>query len=155
MFKINILAVGKNKDCWVDESITHYLKLLKKYADLSVIYIPDVRQSKNFSEKELRKAEAVLIENKFASDYRIALSDRGKSLNSFQFAAFLSDIMIKQGRCDFIIGGIFGLDDSILKQCACTLSFSPMTFSHQLIRPILLEQLYRGFSIISGGKYHK
>jgi 23S rRNA (pseudouridine1915-N3)-methyltransferase len=155
MFRIDIVALGKNKDRWVDEAILHYITLLKKFASINVIYIPDIKGAKNFNELELRRAEAAAIEKRLHSGYPIALSDRGKVFNSVEFARFLSKLMMKSGSCEFIIGGIYGLDSSILEECRATLSLSPMTFSHQLVRPILLEQLYRAFSILSGGKYHK
>jgi 23S rRNA (pseudouridine1915-N3)-methyltransferase len=155
MFHIHILALGKNKDRWVDEAVTHYLTLLKKFAVVSPVYLQDVRQAKNLNELELRRKEAILINSALKSTYQIALSDKGKLYDSIQFARFLERLMQKSAACDFLIGGIYGLDESIIKQSQEIVSLSPMTLSHQLIRPVLLEQLYRAFSIISGGKYHK
>jgi 23S rRNA (pseudouridine1915-N3)-methyltransferase len=155
MFHITLIAIGKNKDYWVDAAVEHYLTFLKKYAEVTLDYIPDAKQSKNLSETELRRAEAVQIQKRIKSSYQIAMSEKGKSFNSKKFADFLQQIQMKSGDADFIIGGIYGLDDSILRKCHTTLSLSPMTMSHQLVRPVLLEQIYRAFSIISGGKYHK
>jgi 23S rRNA (pseudouridine1915-N3)-methyltransferase len=155
MFHINILAIGKNKEQWLDASITHYLTLLKKYAAVEMIYIPDAKNTKNMSAMELKKAEAIIFNKYGKSDDRIALSDRGKIFDSIQFSSFLMQLMQKTNGVEFLIGGIYGLDDSILKDSKQILSLSPMTFSHQLVRPILLEQLYRGLSIISGSSYHK
>jgi 23S rRNA (pseudouridine1915-N3)-methyltransferase len=155
MFRIDILALGKNKDRWVDEAVTHYITLLKKFAKVNIIYIPDIIGAKNFNVQELRRAEAAAIEKRLHSDYSIALSDRGKALSSDEFARFLSKIMMRSGNSEFVIGGIYGLNSSVIEKCRATLSLSPMTFSHQLVRPILLEQLFRAYSILSGGKYHK
>jgi len=155
MFRIDILALGKNKDRWVDEAVTHYITLLKKFARVNIIYIPDIKGAKNFNEQELRRAEAAAIEKRLHSDYPIALLDRGKAFSSDEFARFLSKITMRSGNCEFVIGGIYGLDSSVIEKCRATLSLSPMTFSHQLVRPILLEQLFRAYSILSGGKYHK
>jgi 23S rRNA (pseudouridine1915-N3)-methyltransferase len=155
MFHISILAIGKNKEQWLDAGVTHYLMLLKKYAAVEMIYIPDAKNSKNMSAMELKRAEAVIFNKYGKSDYRIALSDRGKVFNSIQFSSLLMQLMQKTNGVEFIIGGIYGLNDSILKESKQILSLSPMTYSHQLVRPILLEQLYRGLSIISGSNYHK
>jgi|WetSurMetagenome_2_1015567.scaffolds.fasta_scaffold438611_1 23S rRNA (pseudouridine1915-N3)-methyltransferase len=155
MFHINILTIGKNKEQWLDASITHYLTLLKKYATVEMIYVPDAKNAKNMNAMELKKVEAVIFNKYGKSDYRIALSDRGKIFESIQFSSFLMQLMQKINKVEFLIGGIYGLDDSILKDSKQILSLSPMTFSHQLVRPILLEQLYRGLSIISGSSYHK
>lgn len=156
MLKINIISVGKNKDKWVEEAISHYDKLLKKYVVISFDYIPGKRLSKNLSEKELCALEAELIMQKLKSRYRIALSDKGKLYNSRDFSDWLSVLPNKShGDCDFIIGGIYGMDKSFLKSCHEIISLSPLTMSHQIVRPVLLEQLYRGFSILSGSKYHR
>ncbi len=156
MFRINIITLGTNKNAWVDDAVAHYLKLLKKYASVRIDYIPDIKKSKNLSKSELTDQEEKLIEKYLKSNYRIALSDKGKKYRSEQFARFLSDIMQKsQGSVDFVIGGVYGLSKDFLTDSRSILSLSPMTMSHQLIRPVLLEQLYRGFSILSGTKYHK
>ena len=155
MFQIDLLMVGKNKEKWVEAAIAHYLLLLKKYSTLKITYIPDIKNAGNLTAKELRKAEADAISKHIRSGYQIALADKGKAYDSIQFGAFLQQLMQKTGRVEFIIGGIFGLDDSILQKSKQILSLSPMTFSHQLARPILLEQLYRGFSIMAGTGYHK
>lgn len=156
MLKINIISIGKNKDKWVDEAILHYVKLLKKYSLLTFDFIPGKKLSKNYSEDELRSLEAKLIKPKLRSRYQIALSDKGRSYDSKEFSKWLSALPNKSfGSCDFIIGGIYGLDKSFLKSCHEIISLSPMTMSHQIIRPVLLEQLYRGFSILSGSKYHR
>ncbi|PKK83502.1 MAG: 23S rRNA (pseudouridine(1915)-N(3))-methyltransferase RlmH [candidate division Zixibacteria bacterium HGW-Zixibacteria-1] len=156
MFRINITTLGKNKDKWVDEAVAHYLKLLKKYADIQIYYLPDVKNSKSLSKAELIDREQVIFEKNLKSDYIIALSDKGRSFNSEKFAEFLSRLeRDSRGSADFIIGGVYGLSSQFIDNCQSVLSLSPMTMSHQLVRPVLLEQLYRGFSILAGGSYHK
>jgi 23S rRNA (pseudouridine1915-N3)-methyltransferase len=156
MLKINIITLGKSKTEWVNEAIEHYKKLLKKFVHLSFICIPDIKKSHGLSEKEIKKQEAARLNKKFISEYRIALSDKGRQFASEQFAQYLSHLLKNSGgSVDFIIGGIYGLDDSIINDCRDVVSLSPLTMSHQLIRPVLLEQLFRGFSILSGGKYHR
>ena len=156
MFRINIIAVGKNKDDWVDGAVAHYLKLLQRYADVKFDIIPDIKKSKSLSSTELVDREEKQIEKHLKSNYAIALADKGRRFTSEQFAEYLTKIMQQsQGSVDFVIGGAYGLSDSFIKKCRAALSLSPMTMSHQLVRPVLLEQLYRGFSIISGTQYHK
>jgi 23S rRNA (pseudouridine1915-N3)-methyltransferase len=155
MFRINIIAIGKNKDDWIESAVAHYLKLLKKYASVSIKYLPDIKNSKNLSEEELKLAEAELISKNKKSQFQIALSDKGKTFNTLTFAEYLESLKNQVGIVDFIIGGIYGLDESLIKECNLCLSLSPMTMSHQLVRPVFLEQLYRCFSINAGGKYHK
>jgi 23S rRNA (pseudouridine1915-N3)-methyltransferase len=155
MFKINIIAVGKNKDRWVEEAVEHYLVMLKKYAAISMVYVADVKNSKNLSERELKRLEAINIRKRLSDGHKIALAVEGRRRDSMQFARYLQNLFHKTGQCDFIIGGVRGLDSSIMNLCHDSLSLSEMTFSHRLIRPVLLEQLYRAFSIISGGGYHR
>jgi len=155
MFHINIIVIGKNKEFWVESATDHYLTLLKKYADVAMNYVPDIKQSKNLSDIELRRAEAIFIKKNLKSDHRIALSNSGKQMDSVAFARYIEALTMKSGSCDLIIGGIYGLDKTIIDLCDDTLSLSLMTMSHQLVRPVLLEQLYRAFSIIAGGSYHK
>ena len=156
MLKINIIAIGKNKDTWVAESVMHYTKYIRRYANISIEYLPDKSRSRSMAASEVMKAEAELIKRKPKSNYLISLSDRGKSMDSLQFSEWLKKLSIKcGGACDFIIGGIYGLDKDILSSSNEIISLSPLTMSHQLVRPVLLEQIYRAFSIINGGKYHK
>ena len=156
MFRVNVIALGKNKERWVDEAVAHYLKLLKKYAAVEIVYVPDIKKSKSLSETEIRRQEARLVEGKSKSKYRVALWDKGRPLDSKGFAEYLSHLMLEShGPVDFIIGGACGLDQSLLESCDEVISLSPMTFSHQIIRPVFLEQLYRALSILAGDKYHK
>jgi 23S rRNA (pseudouridine1915-N3)-methyltransferase len=156
MPRINIIAVGRNKDDWVDHAIGHYLKLLKKFARVDFIYIPDIKKGKKHSERKIIAKEAEAIRERVHSQIMISLADNGRLYaNSFEFAEKIIKLVAEKGTCDFIIGGIYGLDNSILERCHEVVSLSPFTMSHQLIRIVLLEQLYRGFSVLSGGDYHK
>ncbi len=156
MLKINIISIGKNKDRWIDDSIAHYIKMLKKYATITFDYIPGKSISDKISKPEMIRLEGSLIRRRLKSDYHIALSEKGKPLNSIEFSRWLSSLLRNcNGSCDIMIGGIHGLDPELMKSCRDIISLSPMTMSHLIVRPVLLEQLYRGFSILSGGKYHK
>ncbi len=156
MLRIRIIAVGKNKDTWVDLAVSHYLKLLKKHADISFDCVADIKNSKNLAPHEIKKKEAEKIQKASRSNYKIALHDSGKSYDTIEFSEYLKNLMNNSGGAvEMIVGGAYGLDKSILAECNDRLSLSPMTMSHQLIRPVLLEQLFRAFDILSGGKYHK
>jgi 23S rRNA (pseudouridine1915-N3)-methyltransferase len=156
MLRINVIAVGKNKERWVEEAIEHYLRLLKKYASVDFVCIPDIKKSRSRIPATIVSFEAEAIRKRFQAGCQIALSHEGRSLTSEQFADYMRQLMnTGGGSVDFIIGGAFGLHPSIPAECRDVISFSCMTISHQLIRPVLLEQLYRAFSILSGGKYHK
>ncbi|MBN2226770.1 MAG: 23S rRNA (pseudouridine(1915)-N(3))-methyltransferase RlmH [candidate division Zixibacteria bacterium] len=155
MFHVRIIAVGKNKDHWVDDAIAHYSTLLKKYASVELICTADVKKTKNIPETEVMKREAPLIRTCLGATFTIALTEKGRSMDSRTLAKELNTLMQKHGGCDIIIGGAYGLDKTLLAECDDRLSLSPLTMSHQLVRPVLMEQLYRAFSILAGGKYHK
>jgi len=156
MLKIKIITVGKNKEAWVDDAIKHYEKLLTKFAKLSFVYIHDIKKTRALGDDDVKKLEASKIKKKLSPNYKVALSDKGRQYNSEEFSNFISKLMQNSGGViEIIIGGVYGLDKSIIDECNDIISLSPMTISHQLVRPVLLEQLYRGFSILSGGKYHK
>ncbi len=156
MLKIKIITIGKNKEVWIDDAMWHYEKLLKKFANLAFVYIPGIKKTRSLSEDEVKKQEASKLMEKLGSGYKVALSDKGRQYDSEEFSKYLSKLMrASGGTIEFVIGGVYGLDKSIIDKCDDIISLSPMTMSHQLIRPVLLEQLYRGFSILSGGKYHK
>ena len=156
MIKIEILGIGRDKDKWVSEGSAHFEKLLGKYCRLSINYLNIKSKSGNLSPVEIKKSEAIEINKKINNYYAVALSDKGQQFNSHEFSHWLNETSLKKGQpLQFIIGGPYGLDDSILVQSDQVLSLSSLTFSHQLVRLVLLEQLYRGLSIMKGSKYHK
>lgn len=157
---INIIAVGKLKEKYLKEAVSEYSKRLSKYCRLDIIEVSDEKAPENMSRAEetaVKEREGQAILKHVKSDtYMIALAIDGKMLSSEAFADFINDLGIK-GRSNiaFIIGGSLGLSDEVLKRADFKLSFSPMTFPHQLMRVILLEQIYRGYRINMGEPYHK
>ena len=148
--------MGRDKDKWVTEGVNHYRKMLGRYASIEIRQLPSPRVSASLSPVEIKKNEAARFEKELTGGYFIALSDRGQKKDSFQFARLLERIQSQnRGPICFLIGGPYGLDDSIIKRADLVLSLSSLTFSHQLARLVLLEQLYRGFSILHGTAYHK
>lgn len=158
---IKILAVGKLKEKYLRSAVSEYLKRLKAYTKIEIIEIPDEQAPENLSDKELEKVldiEGEKINSKIDSlDFVITLEIKGKSLSSEEFAELIEEELNfgKGGDIVFVIGGSNGLSKNVSKRSDYKLSFSEMTFPHQLMRVILLEQIYRGFRIINNHPYHK
>ncbi|UII55928.1 23S rRNA (pseudouridine(1915)-N(3))-methyltransferase RlmH [Cytobacillus spongiae] len=157
---ISIVTVGKLKEKYLKQGIDEYLKRLSSYAKVEVIEVPDEKAPEELSETEMlqvKQKEGERILAKIHPDtYIIALAIDGKLKSSEELADNL-DKLATYGRSKiaFIIGGSLGLSDEILKKADDKLSFSKMTFPHQLMRLILVEQVYRAFRINRGEPYHK
>ncbi|HBR32615.1 MAG: 23S rRNA (pseudouridine(1915)-N(3))-methyltransferase RlmH [Eubacteriales bacterium] len=160
MLSISVIHVGDCKEDCLIQSEREYCKRLKAFCDYNLIAIKDERLPENednaaLIEKAL-KTEAVRIRQKIPKRcYKIALCVEGRGLSSEGFADLLNKT--QQEHCDvvFIIGSSHGIDGRLKTECDYLLSLSEMTFPHQMIRPILAEQIYRAFTIITGRKYHK
>lgn len=158
MLNVKVIAVGKLKEKYLRDACEEYLKRLKRFCNLSLIEIDEHRLSDNPSEKEIEKALNAEAENilKNAVGYIIAMCIEGKQMSSTAFAEKLNELPIYgESNVTFIIGSSFGLSKNVKKNADFMLSMSDMTFPHHLARIMLLEQVYRAFNIISGGKYHK
>ncbi|MBE7049522.1 MAG: 23S rRNA (pseudouridine(1915)-N(3))-methyltransferase RlmH [Ruminococcaceae bacterium] len=158
--KINIICVGKLKEKYLKDAIDEYSKRLKRFCTFSIIELPDEKIGDNPSdaeEKKVLKTEGEKILKSIQSDdYVFALCVEGKEISSERFAKELSNLMVSgKSTVDFVIGGSLGLDDEVKNRSDYKLSFSPMTFPHQLMRVILSEQIYRCFKINANEKYHK
>lgn len=157
---IRIIAVGKLKEKYLKQGISEFSKRLGAYFKLSIIEVPDEEAPEHLSEKELeqvliREGEKILAKIK-QDDYVIALDVKGHSLSSEQFTKKLEQISFAgKNQVCFIIGGSNGLSEAVLKRADDKLSFSKMTFPHQLMRLILLEQIYRAYKIQRNEPYHK
>jgi 23S rRNA (pseudouridine1915-N3)-methyltransferase len=155
VIKFRIIAVGKNKDQWVADGIAHFEKLLSRWARLDWTVIPSVR-SKNLSPAEVKRVEAERLTKHLARGLTVALTDKGQAHDSLALARKLEQWQTRSGgTIQFVIGGPYGLDSAILNQADIQLSLSPLTLSHQIVRLVLAEQLYRAFSILQGTGYHK
>lgn len=157
---INIIAVGKIKEKYIQEGIKEFSKRLSRYCKLTIIEIEDEKAPENLSDKEMegvKSKEGEKILNKIPpSSFVIALVIEGKQLTSEGLAEKFEDIMVNGSNdITFIIGGSLGLDSEVINRSNFKLSFSKMTFPHQLMRLILLEQVYRAWRIIKGEPYHK
>ena len=158
--KFEIITVGKIKEKYLKDGIAEYMKRLKRYANVEIIEVADEQTPDHASEAEeaqIKEKEAQRIQKHIKQDtYLIALAIEGKMLSSTELADKIERLGIDgKSHVTMVIGGSLGLDPSILKQADLLLSFSKMTFPHQLMRMILVEQLYRSYRIIKGEPYHK
>jgi 23S rRNA (pseudouridine1915-N3)-methyltransferase len=158
--KITILCVGKVKEKYFAGAISEYMKRLTRYCRPEIIEVADERTPENAPpavERQIRETEGARLIGKMSPDaFRVALAIDGEMLSSEELSDFLSERMVHgTSHLELIIGGSLGLSDAVLRKADFRLSFSKMTFPHQLMRVILLEQIYRSFKIMSGEPYHK
>ncbi|MDX2001631.1 MAG: 23S rRNA (pseudouridine(1915)-N(3))-methyltransferase RlmH [Chitinophagales bacterium] len=153
--KIELWLVGKT-DAWLAEGIERYTKRMKHYATFEMVVFPESRHKGNASPTQVKAAEAEAIMVKLNdSDHLILLDEHGKEVDSVAFAGYISKLMVAGKRkVIFLIGGAYGFDPVIVKRSNDTLSLSKMTFSHQVIRLLFMEQLYRAHTIINNEPYH-
>lgn len=157
---ITILCVGQIKEKYFRDAIAEYQKRLSRYCKLQMIEVADEKTKENASEAEndlIRKKEGErLLKHIKDSDYCITLEIDGKMLTSEGLSKEIDRLgLAGKSSLVFVIGGSIGLDTAVLKRSDYALSFSKMTFPHQLIRVILLEQIYRSYRIMRGEPYHK
>jgi len=154
MAKLELICVGELKFQELKHMESHYLKRINRFTKLSPWVIKDFK-IKDEEQKKKKEGEAMmaLVEPK---DFVVALDEKGKTLSSKDFARFLEEkLSYHPGRTLFLVGGHAGLHPQILNRANYKLSFSPMTFAHDLFRIIFLEQLYRAFTITRGITYHR
>lgn len=158
--KITIITVGKIKEKYLRDAIAEYSKRLSKYCKLEILEVADEKTPENASEGleyMIRQKEGERILKLIRDDsYVITLEIGGKMLDSVEFADKIETLGV-QGKSHicFVIGGSIGLGDEVLRRSDFAVSFSRMTFPHQLMRVILLEQIYRGYRIMNHQPYHK
>lgn len=154
--KIKLLAIGKTDDKNLQVLIEKYQNRLKHYINFTLEVIPDIKNVKNLSENQQKEKEGELILKKLQStDQLILLDENGKSFSSVIFSEFLQKKMnsgIKQ--LVFVIGGPYGFSETVYKKAQGKVSLSKMTFSHQMVRLFVVEQIYRGFTILKNEPYH-
>ena len=158
--RINIVCVGKIKEKYLKLGIDEFKKRLSKYCKLEIIELEDEKAPENLSDKEMlmiKEKEGKKILSKIKDNsYVIALAIDGKNLSSEELAETINKLGVRGvSNITFVIGGSLGLSDEVLSRADYKLSFSKMTFPHQLMRLILLEQVYRAYRINNGEPYHK
>ena len=154
--KIKLIVVGNTKSRFLIQGEAKFVKRLERYCKFEEVIISSIKNGKKLSTNELKIKEGELILKKIVpEDKVVVLDDKGKMYSSIEFSNFLEDNMIHSTkRLVFVIGGAFGFSNDIYKRSNDKLSLSKMTFSHQMIRLIFKEQLYRAYSIIKGENYH-
>lgn len=158
--KIRIFAIGKIKEAYLKEGINEYLTRLKPYTQIEIIELNDEPIPDNPNESEINKAKNIEGERVLKllkpQDYLISLDLDKKQYTSLEFAKYLDNKFVIGGsNINFVIGGSYGLSDSLKKRANDSLSLSNMTFLHQMTRLLLLEQIYRAFKINRNETYHK
>jgi 23S rRNA (pseudouridine1915-N3)-methyltransferase len=154
--KISLIVVGKTDETYLQKGVDIYLKRISHYLPFKMLIIPDIKNSKNMSEAQQKDREGELILQQLSSmDELILLDENGMAYTSLNFANFLEKKMISGSkRIVFVIGGPYGFSPRVYESALMKISLSSMTFSHQMVRLIFAEQLYRALSIIKGEPYH-
>jgi 23S rRNA (pseudouridine1915-N3)-methyltransferase len=154
--KIALLQTGKTTDKNMTELVDLYYKRIKKYISFEIITIPELKNTKNMPIQEQQAKEGAKIFQSFgADDYIILLDEKGKEYRTMEFSSFLEkSFQLPKKRIIFVIGGPWGFSESVYARADLKISLSKMTFSHQMVRLLFLEQLYRVFTIIKGEPYH-
>lgn len=152
MKRISFLFVGKPKDKSYQSLEEHYLKRIQNFASVNIKYVKDSKE-KDLSIRKKKEAQNLLKEIS-EKTFLIACDENGKSFTSKKFSQKLSQLDNLYGDVSFVIGGAFGFDEEILQRANFKLRLSDMTFPHELARVVLLEQVYRGISILKGSQYH-
>ena len=143
---IRIVCVGKIKEKFYRDAIDEYMKRMGKYHKIEIVEVSD---------SNMRSEASEILKKINSKDYVVTLEIEGKSLSSLELSNFIDKTLISNSVITFVIGGSDGLDDEVKRRANYKLSFSRLTFPHQLFRVILLEQIYRSFKIINNEAYHK
>lgn len=152
---VKLLVVGKTNEAYLNVGIDEYTKRLGRYTSFQMEVIPDVKVSKKLSAKEVKEKEGKEILKRIQGSKTVLLDEQGKEYTSIRFSKFLEkEQMIGTKTLCFVIGGAFGFSEEVYKASQGKIALSQMTFTHQMIRLLFIEQLYRGFTIIKGEKYH-
>lgn len=156
LMKITLLTVGKTDKEWVREGLDIYVSRLKHYIPFSVVEIPELKNVSALTRDQIKTREGELIlKNIRPTDDVILLDERGKQYSSMEFAKVLQDKISYIGKdIVFVIGGAYGFSEDVYRRADSKMSLSRMTFSHQMVRAIFAEQIYRAFTIMKGEPYH-
>lgn len=154
--KITLLVIGKTDKDYFVKAIDEYADRLTHYIPFELLVIPDIRNVKNLTEAQQKEKEGELIlKNIQQGDELVLLDDKGKEFTSVKFAEYISRKMqTVSKRLVFVVGGPYGFSDEVYKKAKESVTLSRMTFSHQMVRLIFTEQLYRAMTILRGEPYH-
>jgi 23S rRNA (pseudouridine1915-N3)-methyltransferase len=153
--KISLICMGKTNFPYLREGIELYRKRIERYISFEIIEIPDKKQGGTDPASVLKKEGELLISKISTFDFLVLMDEKGKQLSSEEMAEFIGNkINLPVKHLIFVIGGAFGFSEVVYKRANARLSLSLLTFSHQLVRIIFMEQLYRAFTIMKGEPYH-
>lgn len=153
--RITLIECGKTKDAFIREGLGLFRKRVERYAPFRIDTIPDLKNTRNMTMQEVQEREGAQIMRRIKSgDFLILLDERGAQYTSIQFAEYLNSLEGRVAHLVFVIGGPYGFGAAPYQRADARLSLSTLTFSHQLVRLIFMEQLYRAFTILKGEPYH-
>lgn len=153
--KVTLLLVGKTQNKLFQEAINDYVGRIEHYLPFNIVTIADLKNTKNLSEQQQKDAEGAMILKEIqAADTVVLLDEHGKEFRSVDYAQWLQKKQNTAKRLVFVIGGAYGFSEAVYKRANEKISLSKMTFSHQMVRLIFTEQLYRACTIIKGEPYH-
>ena len=153
--RITLIENGKTRDAFIREGVELYQSRVSRYVPFRIETLPDLKNSRNLTMKEVMEKEGqMLLKRLKPGDYVILLDERGKQYHSISFAEYLNSLEGTVNQLYFVIGGPYGFSEEVYERADALLSLSRLTFSHQLVRVIFMEQLYRAFTILKGEPYH-
>jgi 23S rRNA (pseudouridine1915-N3)-methyltransferase len=153
--RITLIESGKTRDPFIKEGVEMFRKRVVHYVPFKIETIPDLKNTRNLTMKEVQNQEAALLLKRIKStDYLLLLDERGKEHNSISFAEYLNSLEGRVNHLVFVIGGPYGFSEEVYRRADAKLSLSRLTFSHQLVRLIFMEQIYRAYTILKGEPYH-
>lgn len=154
--KIELAVIGKTSIGYLKQGIDEYIKRLKHYVPFEIKYIDDIKNTKNISEDQQKRTEGTKILSLLdKSDYVVLLDEHGKEYTSIQYSSYIQKRMLSGAKkVVFVIGGPYGFSQEVYDRANDKISFSKMTFNHEMIRLIFTEQLYRAYTIINHEPYH-
>lgn len=154
--KIELAVIGKTSIGYLKQGIDEYIKRLKHYVPFEIKYIDDIKNTKNISEDQQKRTEGAKILSLLdKSDFVVLLDEHGKEYTSMQYSSYIQKRMLSGAKkVVFVIGGPYGFSEEVYDRANDKISFSKMTFNHEMIRLIFTEQLYRAYTIINHEPYH-
>ena len=154
--KIELAVIGKTSIGYLKQGIDEYIKRLKHYVPFEIKYIDDIKNTKNISEDQQKRTEGAKILSLLdKSDFVVLLDEHGKEYTSMQYSSYIQKRMLSGAKkVVFVIGGPYGFSQEVYDRANDKISFSKMTFNHEMIRLIFTEQLYRAMTILKGEPYH-
>ena len=153
--RITLIESGKTRDSFIKEGVELFRLRVVRYVPFKIETLPELKKTRNLTMKEVQNQEGVLLLKWVKpTDHLVLLDERGQEYNSISFAEYLNSLEGRVNHLVFVIGGPYGFSEEVYERADAQLSLSKLTFSHQLVRVIFMEQLYRAYTILKGEPYH-